>query len=29
LKTDTPVPPDVIEEIEALPLVVSMKTFEL
>jgi D-3-phosphoglycerate dehydrogenase / 2-oxoglutarate reductase len=29
LKTDTPVPPAVIQEIEALPLVVSMKTFEL
>jgi D-3-phosphoglycerate dehydrogenase len=29
LKTDTPVPPDVIAEIEALELVVSMKTFEL
>jgi D-3-phosphoglycerate dehydrogenase len=29
LKTDTPVPADVIEEIEALPLVVSMTTFEL
>jgi len=29
LKTDTPVPADVIAEIEALPLVVSMRTFEL
>lgn len=29
LKTDTPVPPEVIKEIENLELVVSMKTFEL
>jgi D-3-phosphoglycerate dehydrogenase / 2-oxoglutarate reductase len=29
LKTDTPVPPEVITEIESLDLVVSMKTFEL
>jgi D-3-phosphoglycerate dehydrogenase / 2-oxoglutarate reductase len=29
LKTDTPVPPEVIAEIEALELVVSMRTFEL
>ncbi len=29
LKTDIPVPAEVIEEIEALPLVVSMRTFEL
>ncbi len=29
LKTDTAVPPEVVEEIEALDLVVSMRTFEL
>lgn len=29
LKTDTPVPPEVVKEIEDLDLVVSMKTFEL
>ena len=29
LRTDTPVPQDVVEKIESLPLVVTMKTFEL
>lgn len=29
LKTDTPVPPEVAKEIEALDLVISMRTFEL
>ena len=29
LTTDTPVPPEVIKEIEALPLVISMTTFDL
>ncbi len=29
LSTDTPVPPEVIKEIEALPLVISMTTFNL
>ncbi len=29
LRTDTPVPPPVVKEIESLDLVVSMKTFEL